>query len=125
MDETVKKIVEQAKKDKKVLAVALFGSYARGEPHRDIDVCIFLKQDKIRSLDMTKLRISYMPYSEKYDVQVFQQLPIYIRKRILKDMKVLYCNDEDALYDIAFGTIREFENIKPAFEAYLEVIAND
>lgn len=125
MDKTIKKIVEQAKKDKNVLAVALFGSYARGEQHRDIDVCLFLKPKKQESVDMTSLRMSYMPFSEKYDVQVFQQLPIYVRIEILKDMRLLYCKDEDEVYDVAFETIRDFGHFKPAYEEYLEAVVND
>ena len=124
MDKTVKKIVDQAKKDKNVLAVSLFGSYARGEAHRDIDICIFLKPKRAGAIDVTKLRLEYIPFSEKYDVQVFQQLPIYIRVRILKDMEVLYCSDEDVLYDVCFATLREYSHFQPIYKTYLEAVAN-
>lgn len=42
-------IVAKAKKDKNILAVIAFGSFARGEKYRDIDVCIVLnkKMEKI------------------------------------------------------------------------------
>lgn len=49
MDKTIHKIVEQTQKDPAVIAVAFFGSYARGEPHRDIDVCLFLKPGEYES----------------------------------------------------------------------------
>jgi len=65
-----------------------------------------------------------MMYSrhEKLDVQVFQQLPLYIRRRVLKEGQVLLCKDEDLLYDIAFDVIRAFEYYRPRYEEYLEGI---
>lgn len=124
MDTIIQGIVEKAKKDEMVLAVALFGSYARGEPHRDIDICIFLKPKKYSQLEMSEKRMEYIPLSEKYDLNVFQQLPLYIRKRILKEGKILYCKDEDVLYDVYFQTIKDFELFEPHYEQYLGAVAN-
>lgn len=107
-------------KDKDVLAVILFGSYARGETHRDIDICLVMfPQAASKGFDK---RTEYS--AEKLDVQVFQDLPLYIRKRILKDGSILHCKDEDLLYDIAIKTVKEFELSRPKYELYLEGVAH-
>ena len=54
IEKAVNGIIEKAKKDDEILAVALFGSYARGESHRDIDVCIFLKNKKYDKYFLSK-----------------------------------------------------------------------
>lgn len=124
MNENIKKIIEKAKKDKDVLAVALFGSFARNEPHRDIDICIFLNK-KLSNLDMTNKRIKYLSNAgDKLDIHIFQQLPIYIRIRILKEGKVLFCRKDDFLYEIAFDTIKEFNVYEKGYNIYLEGVKN-
>jgi len=121
-DKNVQGLINLAKKNPQVLAVGLFGSFARGEKYRDIDVCIFLKPSNYLPKNLSRLRFHYTLSNEKYDVQVFQQLPIYIRKRILKDAKILYCRDMDLLYDLYFMTLRQFEDYRPYYEKYLEGI---
>ena len=121
-DKNIQGIIEKAKKDKEVLAVALFGSYARGEEYKDIDICISLKNKSYDKQYLAKKRFQYTLTNEKYDVQIFQLLPIYIRKRILKEGKILYCIDENNLYDIYLFTIEEFEDFKPLYESYLEAV---
>jgi hypothetical protein len=57
------------------------------------------------------------------DIHVYQQLPLYIRKRILKEGETLFCRDEDALYELAFRTVQEFEDFKRIYYGYLEEVA--
>ena len=110
----------EAKTDPEVLAVAFFGSYARGEEYRDIDICIFLSPKEYSPLELSQIKLSYTPEDEHYDVQVFQQLPLYIQARILNEAKIIYCKNEDQLYDLYFAVEREFEHFKPIYESYLE-----
>ncbi len=108
--------------DKEVIAVLLFGSYARGEKYRDIDICLVLDK-KYDNLQMSKKRLNYAALvSSKIDIQIFQQLPLYIRKRILKEMKVLQCKNEDLLYEIAFATIKEFVYYEKIYNTHLKAI---
>jgi len=124
MNSLTKKFEQAAQKDEQVIAVLLFGSYARGEPNRDIDVCIVLDR-KYSPLQMSKKRLKFSSVLPgKFDVQIFQQLPIYIRKRILKDGKIMSCKDEDALYEIAYQTIKEFSLFEKSYNFYLEQIKN-
>lgn len=114
------KLVSKAKKDKGILAVMVFGSYARGEKHRDIDVCLVLKKETENGA-MSRKRLAYVSESG-LDVHVFQQIPLYIRVRVLKEGKILFCRDLDALYDVASQTVREFAHFEPAYKGYLEAM---
>lgn len=112
-------LVKKAKKDKNILAVIVFGSFARKETYSDIDVCLVLKQ-RMEPLKMSKIKIDYMKDFPSFDIQIFQQLPLYIRIRILKEGKILFCGNTGLLYDAAFATIREFEDFRPIYKSYLE-----
>jgi uncharacterized protein len=121
IQKTLKDFQAKVKKDEDVLALILFGSYARGEEARDVDLCLVLFPDKVKkALDK---RIEYSQRDE-LDVQVFQDLPIYIRPRVIKEGKILHVKDEGLLYDIAIKTAKEYELYKPKYELYLEGIAS-
>ncbi len=124
MEKFIEATIRKAKKDKTILAVAIFGSYARKEPYNDIDICLFLQPKDYPDLALSKKKINYASENKKYDVQVFQQLPLYIKKRILKDAKVLYCKNEDSLYDLYFKTLRDYSHFKYIYEDYLEMVAH-
>jgi hypothetical protein len=57
-------------------------------------------------------------------IKVFQQLPLYVRRRVLKEGIVLFVKDEDELYELAFRTAKEFEDFKHIYRNYLEAIAH-
>ncbi len=113
------KIINKAEKDKNILAVIVFGSFARKEKYRDIDVCLVLNK-KMEKIEMSKTRLNYIKDFPSFDTQIFQQLPLYIRIRILKEGKILFCNNMNLLYDMAFATIREFGDYKHIYDSYLE-----
>jgi len=121
MNGRINEIIEKLKKNKRVIAVALFGSSLAGKG-RDIDVCIFL--DKVYpNLEMSRERLELMKNSGKdVDIQIFQQLPVYIRVRVLKEGKILFCRNEDLLYEIAFSTVKEFSFFKKSYEMYLKEV---
>ena len=114
------RISEKAKNDGDVLAVILFGSYARGEKFSDIDVCIVLKPGKFSRSFFSRKRLEYLAEFPTLDIQIFQQLPLYVKTRILGEGKVIFCENEDLLYDLSFSTIKEFEYFKPRYSSYLE-----
>jgi len=118
----LEKLKEKIEKDSDALAVVLFGSYVRNERFSDVDVCIALKPRKFTRLYLSKKRLRYSIAFPNLDVQIFQQLPLPLKMRILKEGKVMFCKDEDLLYDLAFSTIREFELFKPIYLSYLESV---
>jgi hypothetical protein len=113
------KLQVKMEEDPDILAVILYGSYARGEEARDVDLCLVLFPNKARKgLDK---RIEYS-YYDMIDVQVFQDLPLYMRPRIIKEGKLLHVKDEDLLYDVAIETAKEYELYRPKYEMYLDSI---
>jgi len=116
----IDKLISKTKKDKEILAVIVFGSYARGERHRDVDVCLVLN----KMLENGAMSMKRLEYVSEFglDIHVFQQIPLYIRVRVLKEGKILFCRDIDALYDMAIGTAKEFGYFKPIYESYLEAV---
>lgn len=120
----LKKLTEKAKNDEAVLAVMLFGSYARNEKFSDIDVCIVLKPEKFKPLFLSKKKLEYTTAFPNLDIQIYQQLPLYIKMRIHKDHKTILCKNEDQLYDLTIATIRQFEYFKPRYLSYLEGVTH-
>ena len=120
----VSELIRAVKEDARVIAVFLFGSYARGErAYRDVDVCLVLGE-KLSQLEMSRIRLAYLARFPDLDIHVFQQLPIYIRARVLKEGKLVYCSDEDRMYELAFRVIKEYEDFRPLYEEYLRGVAN-
>jgi len=126
MKARLEKFLLKVQDDPEILAVFLFGSAARGEqgPGSDLDICLVFAPGISDRLYMAQKRLDYMSeVPEGLDIQVFQLLPLYIRHRILKEGKVLFCRDEDALYDIAFATIKAFEDFRHIYREYLDEVA--
>ncbi len=120
----IERLIEEAKRDKDLLALILFGSRGRGEETQvsDVDVCVVLYPGKRDPLSLSHKRLKYLEIGD-FDVHIYQQLPLFIQKRILKEGKVLYCRDEDILYEVAFRTAQAFEDFKHIYNSYLEEVA--
>ncbi|MCE8429285.1 MAG: hypothetical protein J5U19_12955 [Candidatus Methanoperedens sp.] len=48
--------------------------------------------------------------SNEFDIQIFQDLPLYVQKDILSTVKVIYSGDFKETFEIFMKTIREFED---------------
>ncbi|MDK2974182.1 MAG: uncharacterized protein PWP08_553 [Methanofollis sp.] len=94
----------------RVRFIVLYGSYAEGRAtaDSDVDLCIYDDASPEESSTFRFRALSEL-CSDRYDVQIFEQLPLYIRMDVLKG-RVLYCPDERFLYDIAPEMIREFDD---------------
>jgi predicted nucleotidyltransferase len=126
MLQELKKIEAKARTDKDALAVIVFGSYARKEfkPLGDIDVCIVLQPKRFNNLFMTNKRLKYLDLvSNKYDVQIFQQLPVFIRVRILKEGKFLLNKNYDLMFKVALKAIKEFDLFRKHYYYCIESAA--
>ena len=125
-DEKVAQLVSAAAKDERVLALLLFGSRARGDATRfsDVDLCVVLDPTRSDAGTAAAVKLAYLDTTPgAFDIQVYQNLPIYVRKRVLAEGRVLYCRDDDALYELARCTIREFEDFRPRYQHYLDEVA--
>ncbi len=116
-------LLKKVQQDSDVLAVMLFGSVARGESsdQSDVDICLVLYPKRWQLEELARKRWEYLRFD--LDIKIFQQLPLYVRRRVLKEGIVLLVKDEDQLYELAFRTAKEFEDFKHIYRDYLEAIA--
>jgi len=123
----IERLLIKARQDSDVLAVLLFGSAARRELYSrsDIDVCLVLvpQTKPYERASLSLKRLEYLTHFD-LDVHVFQHLPIYIRRRVLKEGRALFVRDEFLLYELAFRTAQAFEDFKHIYYDYLEHVAN-
>jgi predicted nucleotidyltransferase len=119
----VEKLLDKASADPEVLAAIQFGSTVRGEAtaSSDIDVCLVLRLEETDRLALSRKLLDYALLD--LDLHVFGLLPLYIRRRVLKEGRVLFCRDEDELYELAFRTAQAFEDYKHIYREYLEEVA--
>lgn len=117
----IQKILKKAKTDKQILAVLQFGSSLSSKNHRDIDVCLVM-QKKEPNINISKKKLSYQKLSNKIDLQVFQQLPLYVKKEILNKNKILLSKNKDKLFDLARETIKEYDYYQKYYLDYMEYL---
>lgn len=115
----ISKLIEIAKKNRKVKAIILFGSYVKKKatPISDIDICII--GDKIS--DKEKAEIESFS-NEKLQISFFDELPIAIRFRVFKEGKIIFLRDEKFLNSLKAETISRFLDFKPLLERYFNKV---
>ena len=123
-EKSVQALLKAAQKDPRVLAVILYGSLARNErtPRSDIDICLILRHSKHLFRELSLIKLNYLKRFSSLDIQIFQQLPLYIRQRVLKEGRVLLSKNEDKLYAVAFDFIREFADYEHIYRDYLNEV---
>jgi predicted nucleotidyltransferase len=108
--------IKKLDKDRKILFVALYGSYAKKSQNKmsDIDLAVYYKGNE---KERFRFRINLAgELGDKYDVRIFQDLPLYMRNEVIKSGKILYKRDMQKLREIYIKTIREYSG----FEKYIE-----
>lgn len=102
----------------RVKFVILFGSYANGGQNKlsDIDFAVYYEGNKDERFQFRKKILSKL--SDKYDIQVFQDLPLFVQINVLKG-KIVYAKDLSFVYDMAHDTIKKFDDFKYAYYDYL------
>lgn len=125
MDKDIKQSIEEflelIKKEKiypRIEFIVLHGSSLSDYFYKDsdIDICIYIEDEK---KELAKIRLNLLKkLDEKFDIQIFQLLPIYVQVEILKG-KFLYMRDEFKVYKIANDIIEEFEDFYPFYLDYI------
>ena len=120
-DSHFKTLLDLIKNDQEILAAVVFGSYLSRSSYRDIDICLFSFKGEIdQSLEL-KYRL-LLP--EKYDVRFFSKFPLYIQTEIMETGEIIFNKQQDALFDIYYKKIKEFNLFYPHFKTYLEAVKN-
>jgi len=103
----INELISKLERFRFVHSIILFGSKARGaeKDKSDIDICIIPEPDVEITL---KERISLnnsMP--ENVDISFIDELPVYIRKRVFLEGRVLYT--QDMYYVLTLSKINDIE----------------
>lgn len=95
-----------------ILGVLLYGSQATGEagPSSDIDLCIVAPQATDHSFLWRKF-ISHLRDS-RYDVRIFELLPLYLKAAVMEQGVVVHCKDEPELYEYFYPFLRDWQDQK-------------
>ncbi len=112
------KIVNALSEFDKVEFIVLYGSAATGRISSlsDIDICIYYNGKDREAFNFRIKLLGLLP--NIYDIQIFQQLPSYLKKEILKG-EIIYVKNKQFLYDTALKTIEEFEDFKTKYYDYI------
>jgi predicted nucleotidyltransferase len=115
----LKNLAAEIAKNEKVVAVILFGSFAkkRETPISDIDICVIGKRLKERE----KAEIESLG-NEKVRIVFFEELPLPVRYRVFKDGRFLYLKDEVFINSLKAETMTYFLDFKPVLDRYFRKV---
>uniref|UniRef100_A0A7C4U0W0 Nucleotidyltransferase domain-containing protein n=1 Tax=Caldisericum exile TaxID=693075 RepID=A0A7C4U0W0_9BACT len=98
-------LIEKIKEFSEVLAIIIFGSYARDTAKEisDIDIAVIVRNpDKHIEGEIGSM------YSPRFDVVLFHRLPLHIQFEVLKHGKEVFCRDERNLLEIKREVLSEY-----------------
>jgi predicted nucleotidyltransferase len=80
---------------KEVLAVLLYGSTVKDDetPRSDIDICIVAPSPENRAELLKDVYRNLDVFSKKYDVRIFEELPLYMQIQIIQSHEVVHTKD--------------------------------
>ncbi len=93
----------------------LYGSSAMGKmtERSDIDIALFYNIEDRNELHHL-LFVIKGSFPDNYDVQMFQLLPLYVRKEVFKG-ELIYADERGFVHDIAWKTIQEYNDFEPRY----------
>lgn len=115
----VEEVLVKIKKDNRIIGGILFGSSILSESYEDIDITILTTETL--SIKQKLSILTVMP--DKIDLKFFEDLPLYIAKDAIKG-KLLFNRNNERIFEIFVSTFQHWEDFKPQFELYLDVVAN-
>jgi predicted nucleotidyltransferase len=92
--------------------VILYGSAGEGRMtgESDIDLCLYYAGDPGEAAQFRHAILSALA-GTRYDIQIFQSLPLYVRMEVLRG-KPVFIRDPVFLYEKAVETIWDFDHFK-------------
>ncbi len=107
-------LIEKIKEFPEVLAIILFGSYAKGTAKdiiSDIDIAVVVRNpDRYIEGEIGSM------YSPSFDVVLFHRLPLHIQFEVLKYGKEVFCRNEKALLEIGRRALSEYLEMSDMYE---------
>ncbi|MBU3966877.1 MAG: nucleotidyltransferase domain-containing protein, partial [Euryarchaeota archaeon] len=83
------------------MAVLLYGSVVKGEetPRSDIDICLVAPTCKDQAGLLREVHRNLDVFSKKYDVRIFEELPLYIQIQIIENHEIIYTKDVYEMFE--------------------------
>jgi len=106
-------LIEKIKGFPEVLAIILFGSYAKDTTKEisDIDIAVVIRDpDKHIEGEIGSM------YSQNFDVVLFHRLPLHIQFEVFKYGKEVFCRDEKNLLEIKRRVLHEYIEMSSMYE---------
>jgi len=119
MKEEILKRLQNLPHFDKLKFVYVYGSSVSGKAteRSDIDIALYYDiTDKKELYDLQFLVSGSFP--DKYDIHMFQLLPLYVRVEVFKGT-LLYTDDKGFVHDIAWKTIKEYNDFEPRYKYIL------
>jgi hypothetical protein len=103
---------------RKVKFIFLYGSHAENKQNKlsDIDFAVYYEGNARERFKFRLKLLTKLP--DNFDVQIFQDLPLYVRKEVLKG-KLIYAKNLTFAYEVAYQTIKAFEDFKKYYYDYI------
>lgn len=109
----------------KIEFIVLYGSMIkdRNNPLSDTDIAIYYSGNEKERFEF---RIKAQGrLSDRFDIQIFQDLPLYVRGEIIKNNMPLYYKNYNKIFDTYLRTIREYEDFEKYLGLYYSYIEKD
>lgn len=119
MNEKVLKKLKELPHFDKLKFVYVYGSSVTGKPTEksDIDIALYYDIAGTRELYDLQFLISGS-FPDKYDTHIFQLLPLYVKIDVFKG-NLIYTDDKGFAHDIAWKTIKEYNDFEPRYKYIL------
>ncbi len=103
--------------------IMLYGSEVNGKktPMSDVDIAISLDISKKKRIKIRMELLGELP--DKYDIQIFEDLPLIIKMGVLKG-DILYCKNKEKLTLRAINLRKDYEDFLPRYRYYITGIKN-
>jgi len=90
-------------KKKDILGILLYGSYSKSKNtnRSDIDICVVAPNEDVHQLPSFLLQ-NINVNANKYDIRIFNELPLYIKIHIIEDGLLIYSSNKLDLYEFFF-----------------------
>jgi len=102
----------------RIAFIALYGSVTknRNTPLSDIDIAVFYEGSKDERF---KFRMSVLGrIGAEFDVQIFQDIPLYIQKEVIAYGKLLYYKEYDVVFNVYMNVIKDFDDFTRHLKLY-------
>lgn len=120
IEEKIEKVINKIKEigGENIRFIMLYGSLIENRYTKlsDIDIAVYFKGNEKERFNFRMKILGRV--GDEFDIQVFQDLPIYIQKEIISNGKMLEYENFEETFDIFMKTIRDYEHFKPRMDMY-------